>query len=108
MADSGSFGADSEELRRAGVDIVKLSGINERILGELLAVLNTHQARALGTGGEITEALLKNYVPGAKGGVKILELVAALLEANGLQTVDLGSVVGGADDDTTTITQGRK
>ena len=108
MADSGSFGADPEELKRAGVDIVKLSGINERIQRELLASLNTYQKRALGTGGDITESLLKNYVPGAKAGVEFLDQVSALLEGNGLQTHDLGNVVDGADSDATTITQGRK
>lgn len=108
MADSGSFAADPEELRKAGVDITKLAGINERIQHDLVTTLNAYQGQALGTGGEITASLLKNYVPGAKAGVQFLGQVASLLEGHGLLTHDVGNVTGGADDDATTITNGRK
>lgn len=108
MADSGTFGADPEELKKAGVDITKLAGINERIQHDLVATLNAYQGRALGTNGEIYESLMKNYVPGAKAGVEFLGQVASLLEGHGLLTGDVGNVTGGADDDATTITNGRK
>jgi hypothetical protein len=108
VADSGTFGADPEELKKAGVDITKLAGINERIRHDLVVTLNAYQGRALGTGGDITESLLKNYVPGAKAGVEFLGQVASLLEGHGLLTHDVGNVTGGADDDATTITNGRK
>ena len=108
MADSGSFGADPEELKKAGIDITKLAGINERIQHDLVTTLNAYQGPALGTGGDITESLLENYVPGAKAGVTFLGQVASLLESHGLLTGDVGNVTGGADDDATTITNGRK
>lgn len=108
MADSGSFGADPEELRKAGVDITKLAGINERIQHDLVTTLNANTARALGTEGEITGSLRQNYVPGAKAGVQFLGQVATLLESHGLLTGDVGNVTGGADDDATTISHGGK
>lgn len=103
-----SFGADSEGLSDKAINLVKYSNDAAQIHRELTTTLNAYTGPAMGKGGEIHESLVANYLPGALAGVKFLENVRALLEANGQQTHDLSQVVEGADGDTTAITNGRR